>query len=115
MNNKEKINYLSQYMRTKRKYERIDQQLKGVQSIDLNKVKSTVHKSLAERIHERDQVYQEMMMYYVDIDNLVGDDIVLGYLFILCYPLEDIAKKLNTSKNKIRERLYKSLDQLEIH
>lgn len=114
MNNREKIMYLSRFMRLKRKYERVDQQIKGLKSTDFNQVKTTVHKTLAERIHEKDQLYKEMIKAYHEVDSLVGDDIILGYLFICCYPVENIAKQLHMSKNKVKQQLYERLDKLDV-
>lgn len=114
MTKKEKIYYLSRYIKARRKFERIDTKLKNPSSVKYDQVKSTVHKSLAEHIQDRDKAYENMMKAYIEIDSLIGDDLVLSYLFLLSYPIEDIAKTLNMSKKKVRNQLYDSLDKLEI-
>ncbi len=111
---KEKIKYLSRFIRARRKYEVLNQQLKSVESIDINKIKSTVHKSMAERIHDKDKAYEKMMMTYIEIDSLIGDNAFLSYLFLLDYSIEDIAKTLNMTKNNVRKQLYNAIDKLEI-
>ncbi len=114
MTRKEKIEYLSKYIKAKRKYDCLDTQLKSASSINYDQVKSTFHKSLAERIHDRDRAHEDMIRAYIEIDSLIGDDMILGYLFLLCYPIEDIAKTLNMTKNNVRKQLYNALDKLEI-
>jgi Sigma-70, region 4. len=69
---------------------------------------------LAERIHDRDKLYDEMVKAYYEIDSLIGDDIILGYLFVCCYPIEDIAKQLDMSVNKVKQQLYERLDRLDL-
>lgn len=114
MTRKEKIECLSQYIKAKRRYDRLDTQLKSAGTVAYDEVKSTVHKSLAERIHDRDIAHEDMMKAYIEVDSLIGDDIVLGYLFLLCYPIEDIAKTLQISQKKVRKEIYSALDKLDI-
>lgn len=114
MTREEKIKYLSRFIRARRKYEVLNQQLKSVESIDINKIKSTVHKSMAERIHDKDKAYEKMMMTYIEIDSIIGDNAFLSYLFLLDYSIEDIAKVMNVSKTKATNAIFKSLDELEI-
>ena len=111
---KDKIKYLSRFIRARRKYEVLNQQLKSVESIDINKIKSTVHKSMAERIHDKDKAYEKMMMTYIEIDSIIGDNAFLSYLFLLDYSIEDIAKVMNVSKTKATNAIFKSLDELDI-
>lgn len=114
MTRKEKIEYLSQYIKARRRFECLDTRLKSASSVGYDQVKSSVHKSLVERIHDRDKAYEDMIIAYIEIDSLIGDDIIMGYLFLLCYPIEDIAKTLNMSKNNVKKQLYNALDRLEI-
>lgn len=92
----------------------LNQQLKSVESIDINKIKSTVHKSMAERIHDKDKAYEKMMMTYIEIDSIIGDNAFLSYLFLLDYSMEDIAKVMSVSKTKATNTIFKFLDEFEI-
>ena len=114
MDIKEKIEYLSQYIKAKRRYDRLDTQLKSAGTFAYDEVKSTIHKSLAERIHDRDIAHKDMMKAYIEVDSLIGDDIILGYLFILCYPIDDIAKTLKMTKKDVRKQFFKSLRNVNI-
>lgn len=118
MNRKEKQAYLSQYQRALREYKTLKSNLESTHSIDYNHVKSTVHKTLGAKIQEVDEAHERShersIEWYLKINELIGDDIILGYRFLLGYSLEEIAEVLNYSTTTVRRRIKDSLDRLDI-
>lgn len=114
MNRKEKQAYLNQYQKALREYKTLKSNLESTHSIDYNHVKSTVHKTLGAKIQEVDEAHAKAIEWYLEIDHLIGDDIILGYRFLLGYSLEEIAEVLNYSTQTIRRRIIEGLDRLEI-
>lgn len=114
MNNREKILYLGKFLKAKRKYEYLDQQLKNIKSIDLNAVKTTVPKTMAEKIYDRDKAGDEYLHWLWTIEKLIGDDNILGYVFLLGYSFDEAPKKLGMSKKKFKEEFYRHLNDLVI-
>ena len=114
MNRKEKQAYLNQYQKALREYKTLKSNLESTHSIDYNHVKSTVHKTLGAKIQEVDEAHKKAIEWYLKINELIGDDIILGYRFLLGYSLEEIAEVLNYSTTTIRRRIKDSLDRLDI-
>lgn len=114
MNRKEKQAYLNQYQRALKEYKILKSNLESTHSIDYNHVKSTVHKTLGAKIQEVDEAHTRVIEWYLKIDKLIGDDIILGYRFLLGYSLEEIAEVLDYSTPTIKRRIRDSLDRLEI-
>lgn len=114
MNRKEKQAYLNQYQIALREYKTLKSNLESTHSINYDHVKSTVHKTLGSKIQEVEEAHERAIEWYLKIDKLIGNDIILGYRFLLGYSLEEIAEVLNYSTGTIRRRIGDSLDRLEI-
>lgn len=114
MNRQEKIAYLSRFERAFEQFEYLRNEVEGLKSVDLNHVKSSVHKTLTEKIHEKDLAYDNMMKIREEIENICGDDIYLDFHFVLMKSYQEIADIFGYSYSTIRRKILKSLDELEL-
>ena len=105
-----KIKYLSKYLKAKEKYLLLDNQSEGVHSVDLNYVKSTTHKSLAEKIYKRDLAFDKMINAYIEISNIILTlpfwyQPLMHNAFIKGYSLKELAQKSNSTESEIKDGL----------
>jgi hypothetical protein len=113
MTKQEKIKYLQKYQRAKNHHEYLVNTLYNTHSVNYG-VKSTVHKSLAERIQEIDIAYEEKLRTYIEIDRIIGGNIVLYYYFLSSYSLYEIAEVLNMDIKAVNKIFNRSIARLDI-
>ena len=71
MNREEKIHYLEKYKRAKERYQELNEKLHDLQSVKYDYIKTAVHKTLTERIHEVDIAYCNQLKAYIEIQNFI--------------------------------------------
>lgn len=115
MNRDDKKAYLKKYERAKERYIMLNEKLKGLKSLDYTVTKSSVHKSLGERIEECDNALNEMLEKMDEIEELLTPyDIVLTYKYVLLKTNDEIADIMHYSTTQIKRRCNQALDKLVI-
>lgn len=114
MNRKQKIKYLEQYKKLKDRFEYLDNRLKDPNTINYHHIKSTLHQSLEDKIHERDKAYEDMIYAHIEVNRLVGHDLLLGYKYTTNMDDYEIAEMLGMTMKQFNRQLKESLGRLEI-
>lgn len=114
MNRQEKIAYLSRFEKAFEHYEYLRNEVEGLKSVDYNHVRSSVHRTLTDKIHEKDLAYNSMMKTRKEIEDICVDNIFLDFRFVLMKSYQEIADILGCSSSTVRKKINKSLDELEI-
>lgn len=112
---------LEQYKRSKEKYQTLQNQILGVHSIDYNYVKSSVHKTLVDKIHKKDIAYTEMLRSYQETLHLIThfvpfpEYLILMELYIENKPIDEIRKKYKLKRKDFDEWINNAIDHITIN
>ncbi len=115
----DKFNYLNKYLKSKEKYEFLNNSIQGVHSIDFNYVKSSVHKSLINRIYERDIAFWDMVENYIELDKTLSKcpikhKGILYDVFVNGYSFNEIENRHRIKKSEIKKMIDYCIDNLHI-
>lgn len=123
MNREDKIYYLEKYKRAKERYQELNEKLHDLQSVKYGHIKTTVHKTLAEKISEVDKAFYDKLDAFdvvkTIIDkssykNIFGYDSMLYAKFISLENDKDIANDHDLSLNELKKEINKRIDSLDI-
>jgi DNA-directed RNA polymerase specialized sigma24 family protein len=125
MNIKQKDYYLRRYERANNKVERLESALINLHSVKYDNIKTTQHKSLEQKIHERDMALAERIDLYLETCELIDtlsfnqheyteERIALFYKYLSLIGDKEIAERMHCSVSKVKKLLNNGLDLLEI-
>lgn len=113
MDRKQKMQYLKQYEQLKNRFEYLNSRINEPNTVRYDRIKSTTHKSLTDRISERDNAYIDMMCKKSEFGLLI-DDLLLFHKYVLLWSDNKIADEFGMNMRKYKREFNKALDNLAI-
>ncbi|MEY8675452.1 hypothetical protein [Thomasclavelia cocleata] len=113
MDRKQKMQYLKQYEQLKNRFEYLNSRINEPNTVHYDRIKSTTHKSLTDRIAERDNAYIDMMCKKSEFGLLI-DDLLLFHKYVLLWSDNKIADEFGMNMKKYKREFNKALDNLVI-
>ena len=114
MNRKEKIVFLESYGKAKNKFEYLNSKLHGTASINYDQVRSTSNKSLVDRLQERDEAYESMLLAWLELDKVIKEYPLLCYKYQFLEADYKKCELYNINMKRYKEVLNQQIDQLDI-